>query len=145
MKRTKIKLTKDRRIFVKQSTVYVISLVGEISFEGSIEFIQKAENINIEVYINSFLEGNSGLVLEVLFRNYSHNNIGKYNLQSRVIIDGNSSATIRPILIVGSKEYQANHKLSVGGIDSAASQYLNTKGLDRTQIKKLIKESFINF
>ena len=145
MKRTKIKLTKDRRIFVKQSTVYVISLVGEISFEGSIEFIQKTENINIEVYINSFLEGNSGLVLEVLFRNYSHNNIGKYNLQSRVIIDGNSSATIRTILIVGSKEYQANHKLSVGIIDSAASQYLNTKGLDRTQIKKLIKESFINF
>ena len=53
------------------------------------------------------------------------------------------SNVLIPNLVVNTNEVEANHGVSIGGIDEDEMFYLMSKGISKATAKKLIEEGFI--
>ncbi|MCD6482821.1 MAG: SufD family Fe-S cluster assembly protein [Candidatus Aenigmarchaeota archaeon] len=100
--------------------------------------VSHKENARSNVSIRSNIHGSFVSLGKLIFTEEASNSKGE--LEQLVITNENSEATLLPILLVKNKNAKAHHRAKKIIIRDEDLFYLNSKGLDKKSIEKLIEK-----
>lgn len=133
------RIKNERVVRITKDSEYILKCNPNTTGDYTVKFTPMADNITINVRLNTYLVHNSHLNLKIIFKQGSKSNNFNYLFSGKIILFGNSKAIVFPIIQTQGNMATANHKLTIGGIDSNTIEYLSSKGLSRLEIESIIK------
>ena len=133
----------------------IVNITDNSTFEGNIAFIASNKN-NIKITTN--MNGNeivNNLFVKCLTKNEGSIDIqvdgnvlsntinNKMKESIKLLNQNNSKSRILPNMLVSTNEVEADHFVTISGIDLNELFYLNSKGISNEEATKLLEKGFI--
>ena len=113
--------------------------------KGNLEILSNVTGNNnlTNIKVRAITKDNGSLVLKCCTDTKEKTNNNELLESLKILMLNNEESTIIPDLLVASNEVEANHAATISGINKDELFYLNSKGINDEDAKKLISEGFI--
>ncbi|MCK9186240.1 SufD family Fe-S cluster assembly protein [Candidatus Gracilibacteria bacterium] len=116
----------------------------EEKYDFEIKVIHSAPHTKSRIYVRSILENSSSVNFAGTARinetaDFSETDLSHHTL----LLSENSKTNTLPAMEIISNTSKGNHAATIGRIDKEILFYIESRGIDETQAKKLIAENFL--